>query len=214
MIFWVGILIGGLFTWLAVKMGFYETWAFVFNIVISIYVAVFLAPVILELFPAAGETSYANALALIVTAVGTFSILHAITYILFTSQFRIALPKIFDLLLAGLLGFLAGFLVSSFAAITITAMPISQNQFMSEIGFNRESQQANISYISWWCDLVNTVVSSSDNTKTSKQVIDRMLIGTESGAHNNTLERIDPNEPAKSSDMKTDRPGEKRIPPP
>lgn len=214
MIFWVGILIGGLFTWLAIKMGFYEMWALLFNIVISIYVAVFLVPVILDLVPAAGETSYANALALTVTAVGTFFILYGITYILFTSQFRISLPKLFDLLFAGFLGFLAGFLVSSFIAVIVTAMPISQNQFLNEIGFNEKSQQANISYISWWCDLVNSVASSPDNNITSKQIIHTLLTGVKSEAQNDTFKRIDPNEPVKSPDMKTDNRGKKQPDPP
>ena len=34
MVFWIGILVGGLFAWFAVKMGFYETWTFAFNIII------------------------------------------------------------------------------------------------------------------------------------------------------------------------------------
>ena len=213
MIFWIGILVGGLFTWFAIKIGFYETWALVFNMVISIYIAVFLVPVILDLFPAAGETSYANALALTAMAVGTFLILHGITYIFFTSQFRISLPKLFDLLFAGFLGFLAGFLVSSFVAVIITAMPISQNKYLNEIGFNRESQQANISYIAWWCDLVNSVVSSPDNTATSKQVINTLLTHRQPEAQNNTLERIDPNEPALSPDAKTGTQRETQPPP-
>ena len=211
MIFWIGILVGGLFTWLAIKIGFYETWALMFNIVISIYVAVFLAPLILNLVPAAGETSYANALALTVTAAGIFLILHGITYILFTSQFRISLPKVFDLLFAGFLGFLTGFLVSSFVAVIVTAMPISQNKFLNEAGFNRESQQANISYISWWCDLVHFVASSPDSSVTSKQAIHTLLTHTKPETQKDVLERIDPNEPALSPDTKADTQGEMDI---
>jgi hypothetical protein len=44
MVFWAGILVGGLFIWFAVKIGFYEMWATLFNIVISIYIAIFLSP--------------------------------------------------------------------------------------------------------------------------------------------------------------------------
>jgi hypothetical protein len=185
-------------------MGFYETWALTFNIVIAIDVAVFLAPVILDIVPAAGETSYANALALAATAVGTFLLLHGITYILFTSQFRIPLPKLFDVLFAGLLGFLAGFLVSSFAAVIVAAMPISRNQFLSDMGLNVESQQANISYISWWCDVVNFVASSPDNKITGRQAILQLLEVTKPEHQNDTPKRIDPNEPIQPRDIKTD----------
>ena len=40
---------------------------------------------------------------------------------------------------------------------------------------NRNSQQANISYICWWCDLVNSIVSSPDTKITSKQAVEQLL---------------------------------------
>jgi hypothetical protein len=205
MMFWAGIFVGGLFTWLAVKMGFYETWALLFNLVISIYVAIFLAPVILDLVPSAGETSYANALALAVTAGGTFLVLQGITYVFFTGQFKVSLPKVFDLLFAGVLGFLTGFLLFSFIGLIVAATPISRNSFASATGFNRRSQQANISYIAWWCDLVSFVVSSPDRKVASEEAIDQLLIPHEPKTQNAASEQTDPNEPAAPSDVTDDR---------
>ena len=196
MVFWLSILAGGLFAWLAIKIGFYDMWAILFNIVISVYVAVFLTPVILDIIPAAGETSYGNAMTLAATSIGTFLILHGISYILLTGQFRVPFPRVFDILFTGMLGFLAGVLISSFAALMVTATPISRNRFVSEVGFNRQSQQANISYICWWCDLVNSIVSSSDTEITSKQNIDQLLNTSQPKATRKTGEEIEPNESA------------------
>jgi signal transduction histidine kinase len=201
MVFWVSILAGGLFAWLAIKMGFYEIWVMLFNIVISIYVAVFLTPVVVDVVPAAGDTAYGNALTLTVTAIGTFLILYAISYIFLTGQFSVSFPKTFDILLAGFLGFLAGFLLSSFAALIITATPISQNTFVSEVGFNRQSQQANISYICWWCDLVDSIVSSPDKQTTSEQTINQLLNSGQSKAREETGEEAEPNKPVISKNM-------------
>ncbi len=180
MVFWLGILTGGLFTWFAIKIGFYEMWALLFNIVISIYTAIFLSPVILNIVPEAGDIPCSNALALAVLGGGTFFILYGITYVFLTGQFKVSFPKLFDILFTGILGFLAGFLVLSFAALVITLTPISQNRFVKQVGFNRHSQQANISYICLWCDLVNSIVSSPDTKITSKQAVEHLLSETQS----------------------------------
>ena len=180
MVFWLGILTGGLFIWFAMKIGFYEMLAMFFNIVISIYVAIFLGPVILDFIPEAGDIPCSNALALVVLGVGTFFVLYGITFVFLTGQFKVSFPKSFDILLAGVLGFLAGFLVLSFAALVITITPISQNRFVRQVGLNRNSQQANISYICFWCDLVNSIVSSPDTKITTKQAVEQLLNETQS----------------------------------
>ncbi|MHC4241949.1 MAG: CvpA family protein [Planctomycetota bacterium] len=180
MVFWLGILTGGLFIWFAIKIGFYEMLAMFFNIVISIYVAIFLTPVILDIVPEAGDIPCSNALALLVLGAGTFFILYGITWVFLTGQFKVSFPKSFDILLAAILGFLAGFLVLSFAAFVITITPISQNRFVRQVGLNRNSQQANISYICFWCDLVNSIVSSPDSKITSKQAVENFLREIES----------------------------------
>lgn len=204
MVFWVSILAGGLFIWLAIKIGFYETLAMLFNVVISIYLAIFLTPVIVDIIPAARETPYCNALALAVTSVGAFLILYGITYIFLTGQFKVTFPKIFDILFTGVLGFLTGFLILSFTALAITVTPISQNRLVNRVGFNKQSQQANISYICWWCDLVNTIVSSPDTKIKSEQVIDQLLNSTQPKRQDKTDEAtgltapVEPNHPKTS----------------
>ena len=51
MLLLAGILAGGICVWYAVKIGFYDTWAMLFNIVIAIYVALFLAQPIMNFLP-------------------------------------------------------------------------------------------------------------------------------------------------------------------
>ncbi|MBN1973267.1 MAG: CvpA family protein [Sedimentisphaerales bacterium] len=198
MLFWAGILTGGFFAWLAVKAGFYETIVMLFNIVISIYVSLFLTPVITKYFSAENDTLFFNTFALAIIAIGTFLILYAIAYTFLTGQFKVAFHKIFELLFSGIFGFLTGFLVFSFAALVITVTPLSQNRFISQIGFNKQSQKANISYICWWCDLVNTVVSSDEKMK-SEDVIDKLL----KNAQMKESENKDDNNPNPSENQKS-----------
>ena len=58
MVFWIAILAGVLFTWLAVRMGFYETWVLLFNLVVAIYVSIFLAPAVARFVPMPGSASW------------------------------------------------------------------------------------------------------------------------------------------------------------
>jgi len=195
MVFWASILAGGLFAWLATRMGFYEMWTMLFNIVISIYMAVFLTPAIADIAPAAGDTAYGTALSLAVTATGVFLILHGISYVFLTGQFNVSFAKVFDLVFAGVLGFLAGCLVFSFAAFVIAATPISQNSLANRLGFNSRSQRSNIAYIGWWCDAVDLVASSPGRTTTSKQILDELLGSAQWETEDEAEEQTEPNEP-------------------
>lgn len=175
MVFWTGILVGGLFVWLAVKMGFYETWTLLFNCVISVYVALLLTPVVVDKVPAAGETAYGNALTLLALAVAAFLILCGASYTLITSRFNVSLPKIFDNLGAGLLGFLAGLLIWSFAALLVSATPLAQKGIVRDIGFGPKIEQSNAPYIYWWCDLVDSVAAADDSRQSARDAVKWLL---------------------------------------
>ena len=204
MAFWFGILVAGLFVWFAVGIGFYEMWVMLFNIVISIYLAVFLRPIIVNI-PAVGDTPYSNALTMIAIALASFSILHGISYTFITSQFKVSFPKIFDTLGAGFLGFLAGFLVWNFVSFLIFITPISQDTFVRGIGFNDEFQQSNVSVICRWCDLVNRVVSSQDSEISSEQAVSGLLKSAEPEL------QVEPAEEAEPNDVEADVSEEERL---
>ena len=85
MVFWIGILVAVAFAYSAIKMGFYQTWTMLFNIVIAVYVGVRLGPAIEEFIPAGGQ--YSKMLAVLTPGVGTFLILQGIAYIFLIGQF-------------------------------------------------------------------------------------------------------------------------------
>jgi len=176
MVFWAGILAAAFFAWLAVKIGFYETWTMLFNIVISIYLSVFLTPAITTMVPAASGTAYGNALTLITVAAGAFLILHGVSYSFLTGRFSIWFPRPVDNVGSGLLGFLGGLLVWSFLALVISVSPLSQAGFAQDIGLRNSVEQTNVSYIAWWCDLVNAVVATGDGKRPTQEVILQLTI--------------------------------------
>ena len=182
MVFWLAVLAGTLFVWIGVTAKFYEMLVLFFNIVISLYVALFLTPVVLDTIPSAGETPFGHTLSLVAIGLGTFLILYAISYTFLTGTSSVAFPKIFETLFAGLLGFLTGFLLLSVAGLLICLSPISQYHFAKRMGLDAPSQQANISFLCWWCDSVHTLVSYSDTETNSRQAIDELLDRASSAA--------------------------------
>ena len=196
MILLAGILVGGVCIWLAVKIGFYETWAMLFNIVMAIYIAIFLAQPIVNVLPEeARNIRSCEALTLIVLAAGAFLILHGLTYILFTSQFKVTFPKLFDILFAGLLGFFGGFLLLSFAALIIFLTPIGGYS-----GIEDDSVEYNMSSAYWLFDGINSIVSSPDNEITTEKVIRQLLNNSQPDSQNMNPPQAEQDKPIKLND--------------
>jgi hypothetical protein len=181
----------------------------VFNIVISIYVAIFLTPVIADAVPAATDTAYGYALILTAIAIGTLVTLQGITYALFTGQFIATFPRVFNTVGGGILGFLAGFLVWSFAALLVSTTPVSQSAFAQKIGLGRGFEQANVSYISWWCKLVNTMASPRDNKCTPQEVINTLLPGGQKKKADKGIGQRKPQKSAEPNSVEKSPAGEK-----
>ncbi|MHC4497502.1 MAG: CvpA family protein [Planctomycetota bacterium] len=198
MVFWAGILAGGLFAWLAVKMGFYWTCTTLFNIVISVYLAIFLGPIITDFIPGAAGTAYSHVLGMISIGIGAFLILHCLSCAFLAGYFRVSFPRIIDSLGSALLGFLAGFLVWSFVGLLISITPIAQSEFVKEVGFGGQSQQTNLSNVGWWCDLVHRAVGSKGSEVTSKEIIAELLRSTERKRRHRAHREADPNKVAEA----------------
>ncbi|UCF42676.1 MAG: CvpA family protein [Planctomycetota bacterium] len=175
MVFWLGILVGAVFAWFAVRIGFYGMWAMLFNIVISVYLAIYLQPVVVKV-PGLGDTLYTNALAMMGTAIAIFLILHGISYTFLTGQLVPSFPKVFNTLGSGFLGFLAGFLVWSFVSLLVYVTPISQNAFIKSVGFGKFQKTSTC--ISRWCGLVNAL-SLQDRQYSAEETIGQLLKSVE-----------------------------------
>jgi hypothetical protein len=191
MVFWMAILTGILFVWLALRLGFYETWILFFNIVISVYVSIFLAPLVAGLAPGAGKAaSYVTALSMLLLAGGCFAVLQGLSYVFLTGQFSVAFPRFFDVLLSGGLGFFAGFLVLSFAALVVTTTPLAENKLVSSIGFSRQAEETNLSCLAWCCNQVHSVAGFETDPNAAQTAVDR-LFETRPGPD----QAVDSNEP-------------------
>lgn len=189
MMFWIAILGGALFVWLAVRVGFYETWVLLFNVAISMYVSVFLAPLLVELAPPpGGAASYHVALCLAVLAGGCFALLQGLSFVFLTGQYHIPFPRVFDVVLSGVLGFAAGFLTLSFIALVLTMTPLAENKIAGVFSLARQPQQAqdpptrtiafgnpNLACIARCCDLIHSFAGFHDAGNTTGATLQKLL---------------------------------------
>lgn len=193
MVFWIAVLTGALFVWLAVRRGFYETWVLLFNLIVSIYVSIFLAPMVARFVPMPGGAAWCTAISMFVLAGGVFAILHGLSWVFLTGQFSIRFPPLFDVVFSGILGFTAGFLILSFAALTLSTTPLAEHKIVTTLGLGRQGQTANIVGIARCCDLIHSVAGFADSG-TTQAAVERLLQTSDRLAANDKPQP-DPNEP-------------------
>lgn len=185
--FWISTIIGVLFAWLVLKKGFFEGWVMLFNTAVSIYLAVFGHPVLAEKIPMAVADPYSTALTILVTAAACFAVLYALEHIFFVSRFRVLMPKLFDKVGSAVFGFLTGMLIFSFLVFLVFITPLSAHKFTGRLGLQNELKQGNISYMCFWCNLVNTVAARPEHKMTCRQAVDKLLRQTQKLTQQNSF---------------------------
>jgi len=203
MAFWFAILGGALFAWLSVRRGFFEIWGLAFNSLISIYLAIFLAPDVALCASTTGSASaYSLALSMIVLAGGCFAILYGLSYVFLIGQFRVSFPEVIDILLAGAVGFFAGFLVFSFVSIVIATAPLPHHKWIKSVGLTPDARSPSVAGIVRCCDLIHSVVGNEAGQTPTRSAIERLLANTEEAeppAQPPTLSAPDANGPPPAS---------------
>ncbi len=160
MIFWLAIILGAFMAMNAVQIGFYGTWIMFFHVLLSVYMAIFWAPIIITDVTSATATSWGFALTMVSIAIATLSIGYGICFLCLSGNFSLEFPKTFDTLVAGFVGFLTGFLILSFLAFAFCLSPLSQFSLFKMIGLDTAVQTTNTAYMCWWCDWMHCLVGS------------------------------------------------------
>jgi len=170
MFFWLAVLMGALLAVLAVRIGFYEMTAVFINLLVAVYLSLFLTPALVSVIPAATDIPGGGILMAIALAIGTFLILHWLCFALLTGQFKVTFPKLLDGLLAGGLGFLAGFLIVAFITTLIAITPLTKT--MPLISDN--DLQVHQSYVGWWCDCIHGLVGSTTSAHPTQDRLEEL----------------------------------------
>jgi uncharacterized membrane protein required for colicin V production len=130
MISWLAVLVGVIFAVIGIRKGFYPMWMMLFNILVSIYLGVMLSPLIVQIRPDMDHLRYYLAACVAVIAVMAFVILQVIKTSFLAEISESLCPRFFDNVIAGILGFLSGYVVFSFVFLAVCIMPFSKLSFM------------------------------------------------------------------------------------
>jgi hypothetical protein len=169
------LLFGGLVAWLALRLGLYGTWILLFQLVLASYVAIFLTPTLVTVAFGPKASPYDYAATLIVIAVAALMIGYGLSFACLRGRLLMSIGKQWDKFGAGGLGFLAGFLAWSFLAFAFCLTPLSDEDLSKTLGFDKQSQQFNKSYVCWWCRVVNGLVSSSRGRMAASHAVEKLL---------------------------------------
>ena len=74
-----------------------------------------------------------------VLAGGCFALLQGLSFVFLTGQFHIPFPRVFDIVLSGVLGFAAGFLIVSFVAVVLTTTPLAEHKIVGVFGLGKST---------------------------------------------------------------------------
>jgi len=189
MVFWIAVLVGFMTLYLATRIGFFDTLVLSFNILISIYVGVYSAPTLIEFIPSAANFAYGTATTVGATSLICFLCLYGVSYVLLTGQFKVAFPKVFDLLLAGLLGLGAGILLASFMIFILSIMPFAKHAPFLDTTHTK----ANVSLVRVCCDQVQQLVSPRDIEQRTPDILGQIIEHAQAHVPPATTD-VDPNQ--------------------
>ena len=165
MIFWLMLFVGLLFGFYGARNKFYLLWLMLVDIMISIYLSVMLTPTFVEMIPQGQEEPYHNVISIVVLFSLLFACLYLIANYLFDKNFEVTLPRLFDGVGSGVLGFISGYILMGFLLFVICVTPVAKNKYMRK-NVTPLAQKT----VAKTCNIVNRWSLHGDNRKVDKVI--------------------------------------------
>lgn len=195
MSFWISILTGLIVAYFYSKKGVYEAIIFLFNLSLSIYLALYIMPSLIKVAPYTIDIPGGLILTLLIVSIAIMAVFCAVSFILFTGQLSVPMGRLVDWLGGSILGFFVGFLGISFVFTLPTLEPIpGVSAFIQDI-----ETTANINMVCYMCDKVNYYIGK-DRVRNTKN----LLAWLQTQVYQTNTSTIDPNDPNVAEPNKTD----------
>ncbi len=130
----ISLIIAALFGVWAYKKGLFATWAFLFNVIIAVYLGLMLTSPVLSW---AGQRlnflgSYANVVVMVVIAAVYFIITNYLSSTFLTTTYYAIFPVIVDKISSPILGFVGGFVLVNFILFAVAISPLKEISLVSK----------------------------------------------------------------------------------
>lgn len=199
MIFWTGVLFASGLAYLGWRIGFYQSFAMVLNVLIAIYLAITTHQGLIGIVPGLGENHYNTALAMLAIAAGSFIVLHGLIYTVFLGQFDVVFPRLMEFLGSVVLGFMGGFLVWNFLLFVVSITPLGHAPALGHVGL--PGSYEDITYLARSTGALHSVVSNPARGANPKDQITYLLQMAELNARTANSENTDPQEDTDQADQ-------------
>ena len=167
----ITIIAGIAFALLGMKKTFYPMWAWLFNVLLAVYLAVMLTPTVIEkvkILSYFGDFSLAICLLSIAAAV--FVVAQLLTFRFLTAVYCVSLPPMLNNAGAAVLGFLTGFIAVNFIIFVITITPISDNPSLEKLSDAAKASSKVNSYVISTCNVINKLSLQCDRKAVQEAV--------------------------------------------
>jgi len=167
------IIIGLVFALLCYKKTWYPSWAFLFNILISIYIGIMTAPQIVDKIPFIRErlNDFAYSAGILAVAVIIFIVVQFLSVRFLIAGHRASFPKILNSIGAAVLGFVAGLIITGFLFFLINITPLPNwpavDRFFAQ--HDRNSEKAS-SFVLGPCNFVHSISFHAQTVGVEKQM--------------------------------------------
>jgi hypothetical protein len=98
-----------------------------------------------------------------------------LSYVFLTGQFKLPFPRVFDVVLSGVLGFATGFLLLSFLALVLTTTPLAEDKIVGIFGLGQQPGQANRVCLAQCCDVIHSFAGFAETGNTSQAALQKLL---------------------------------------
>lgn len=163
------ILVGMICGLYGAKNKFYFLWLMLFNTMFSIYLAVMLTPTVIEMIPQGQEEPYHKAISMALLFTIAFAALFTLTNHFFDKTFPVILPKFFDGVGSGILGFVVGYMLAAFFLFIVCILPFTGGKYVE--GNIKPLAQRSVTKT---CKFINNYSLHCNNHKVEK-VVDELF---------------------------------------
>ncbi|MBN1787311.1 MAG: hypothetical protein JW806_02845 [Sedimentisphaerales bacterium] len=173
------VIIGFVFAFLGYKKAWYPSWAFLFNILVSLYIGIMTAPQIVDKIPVIrqyiGDYSYSAGI-LVLTAI-VFAIVQFLSVRFLITGYRASFPKIVNIAGAAFLGFMAGLTIGGFLFFLIYITPLPKYQVVGKfLAADDPNSPQGSSFVRSRCNFIHGVSLHAQTIGVEKQ-INKILTG-------------------------------------
>ena len=174
MIVSIGIIFGILFAAATLKKGLYIGWVRLVNVVLAIYLAVFITANISLCTDYLIKTQYGYPLCMTIIAVSSLFVLHSFTTTFFTGIFRITFPKVLNIAGSAVLGFVCGLLVWSYIGLVLLLTPLPHGSIGQTFNIPAQLVRSSVPPLRYTCGVVNFLSFQPERANAAK-VLDSLL---------------------------------------